>query len=74
MIFRVIKNGNSLAFIVPKEAVVRLRVQPGDVVHVTETPEGYHVTPFDPTFGQDYELSEEAMWRDRDLLHQLVKM
>ena len=42
--------GNSTGVILPKEAVARLKVKKGDSVFLTETPDGYSISPYDPEF------------------------
>ena len=42
--------GNSTGVILPKEVAARLKVKKGDSVFLTETPDGYTVTPYDPEF------------------------
>jgi hypothetical protein len=39
----------------------------------TETPDGYHLTPYDPDFERQMKLAEEIMHDDRDLLRALSK-
>lgn len=41
--------GNSVGVILPKEALGRLRLEKGQTVFLTETPQGYALTPYDPT-------------------------
>ena len=40
--------GNSTGVILPKEAAARLKVKKGDSVFLTETPDGYAMTLYDP--------------------------
>ena len=42
--------GNSVGFVLPKEAASRLKVEKGDVVFLTESPDGYRISPYDPAF------------------------
>jgi putative addiction module antidote len=65
--------GNSTGLILPKEAAARLRVKKGDSVFLTETPEGYVVTAYDPAFAEQMALAREAMARYRNTLHELAK-
>ena len=41
--------GNSVGVILPKEVLVRLKVQKANTLHVTDTPDGIALTPHDPT-------------------------
>ena len=45
---RITQIGNSTGLILPKEVADRLKVQKGDEVFLTETKNGFTVTPYDP--------------------------
>ena len=61
-------------FILPKEAMARLRVKKGDTLYLTEAPDGgYRLTPYDPEFARQMTLAEEIMREDRDVLRALAK-
>ncbi len=65
--------GNSLGFVLPKEAAARLRVEKGDVVFLTESPEGYRISPYDPTFEKQMKVAERIMKKRRNVLRALAK-
>ncbi|WP_342149933.1 AbrB/MazE/SpoVT family DNA-binding domain-containing protein [Methylorubrum sp. SB2] len=65
--------GNSLGFILPKEAQAKLKVEKGDVIHLTETPEGYRITPYDPEFADQMETMRKVMSKRRNALRELAK-
>lgn len=65
--------GNSLGFVLPKEAQARLRVGKGDTVFLTESPDGYRLTPYDPTFESQMSEARQIMRRRRDALRELAK-
>lgn len=65
--------GNSTGLILPKEAVARLKVKKGDSVFLTETPEGYTVTPYDPGFEEQVEAARLGMARYRNALRELAR-
>jgi putative addiction module antidote len=65
--------GNSVGVILPKEVLARLKVEKGDTLHVTETPDGIALTPYDPTFEQQLELGREFMREYRDTFRTLAK-
>ncbi|KMO33028.1 transcriptional regulator [Methylobacterium variabile] len=65
--------GNSVGFVLPKEAVARLKVEKGDTVFLTETPDGYRLTPYDPTFEEQMGKAREIMKRRRNALRELAK-
>lgn len=65
--------GNSTGLILPKEVAARLKVKKGDSVYLTETPEGYFVTPYDPEFEEQIESARKGMARYRNALKELAK-
>jgi hypothetical protein len=53
---------------------VRLKVAKGDVLYLTEAPDGgYRLTPFSPAFERQMALAETIMGEDRDVLRALAK-
>lgn len=67
------KVGNSVALIVPKYMRQRMGVKEGDAVYLTETPDGYHISPYDPEFSRQMELARKVQSKHRDALHELAK-
>lgn len=65
--------GNSVGVILPKEALARMKVEKGDTVFLTESPEGYRIVEFDPDFEKQMTLAEEVMKRRRNVLRELAK-
>ena len=65
--------GNSVGVILPKEALSRLRLEKGQSVFLTETPEGYALTPYDPALEVQIQAGREFMREFRDTFHQLAK-
>ena len=65
--------GNSLGFVLPKEALARLRVGKGDTVYITETPDGYRLTPYDPAFEQQMQAARLIMKKRRAALRELAQ-
>lgn len=65
--------GNSVGVILPKEVLGRLKLEKGDTVFVTEMPEGYRLTPYDPNLAEQLELGREFMREFRDTFHELAK-
>ncbi len=49
--------GNSFGVILPKEALAKLKVAGGDSVFITETQDGFRITPYDPEFENDMKLA-----------------
>ncbi len=65
--------GNSVGFLLPKEAVSRLKVEKGDLVYLTESPDGYRLTPYDPAFEEQMVAAERIMKKRRNVLRALAK-
>ena len=73
MPLKLVKVGNSTGMILPKELLARLRVQLGDTVYATESPDGVRLTASDPDFETKMALAEKIMREDRDILRVLAQ-
>jgi putative addiction module antidote len=65
--------GNSKGMILPKELLARLRLDSGDDVYITETPNGFQITPYDANFAKAMEVAERVMREHRDVLKKLAE-
>lgn len=65
--------GNSVGVVLPKEALDRLHVGKGDKVYLTESPDGFRLTPYDPEFEKQMTIARQIMKKRRDVLHELAK-
>ncbi len=65
--------GNSTGFTLPREATDRLKIQNGDSIYLTESPDGYRLTPYNPDFEHQMEKAESIMRRYKEALHHLAK-
>jgi putative addiction module antidote len=70
---KVTRIGNSAGIVLPKDVLARLRVGPGDTLHLTEAPDGVRLTAHDPDFEADMAMAEEIMREDRNILRALAK-
>lgn len=70
---KITRIGNSAGVVLPKEVLARLRVGPGDTLHLTEAPDGVRLTAHDPDFAATMEIAEEIMREDRNILRELAK-
>lgn len=70
---KVRKLGNSLGVTLPAQAAQVLGVKEGDKLYLTETPEGYRLTPYDPEFAATMKAAEDFMKRYRNALRELAK-
>ena len=53
--------------------LTRLKLEKGDTVFVTETPDGVAVTPYDPGLEEQIEAGRAFMRDFRDTFHELAK-
>jgi len=65
--------GNSTGVTLPKEVTDRLKIKNGDTLYLTESPDGYRLTAYDPEFARQMEVAEKVMRRHKDALRQLAK-
>jgi putative addiction module antidote len=65
--------GNSVGLILPKEVLVRLKLEKGDTVFLTDAPGGATITPHDPVFEDQMTLARQIMKERRAVLHELAK-
>lgn len=70
---KITKIGNSAGVILPKELLARLRAGVGDVLFVSEAPDGVRLTAHDPEFAEQMAIAEEIMREDRNILRALAK-
>lgn len=65
--------GNSAGIILPKELLEKLRVSKGDILTVTETPDGLGLTAFDEKVSRQMEVAEKVMRENRNMLRKLAQ-
>lgn len=65
--------GNSMGVVLPKEVTARLKVEKGDSVFLTETPDGYRLTPYSPEFETQMNAARKIMKKRRNALRELAK-
>jgi putative addiction module antidote len=65
--------GSSAGIVLPKEVLARLKVSKGDSLFLTESPDGFRITPYDSEFEEDIVLARKVMRKRRDLLRELAK-
>jgi putative addiction module antidote len=65
--------GNSAGVVLPKEVLARLKLDKGDTVYLTESPDGYRLTPYNPEFEQQMDTARRIMKRRRAALRELAK-
>jgi putative addiction module antidote len=65
--------GNSVGIVLPREILEKLRIEKGDTLYVTETPDGIQLTPYDAEFEKKFEIAKGVMRKHRDVLRRLAK-
>jgi putative addiction module antidote len=70
---KVTKIGNSVGVIMPQEVLAMLHVDRGDILYLTEAPDGFRLTPYDPDFEHQMSVARDIMKRDRNLLREMAK-
>ena len=71
---KVRKIGNSLGIVLSKEALQTLKVGEGDVLYLTESPEGsLRITPERPGFEAKMKVADSLMARYRNAFRELAK-
>jgi len=65
--------GNSVGVVLPKELLEKLRVQKGDILYVTDAPNGIKLTAYDPVLAEQMSVAERVMREDRDILRKLAE-
>ncbi len=71
---RLLKIGNSVGVVLPKETLSFLNVKEGDVLCVTEAAEGsLRLTPAKPDFDRQMTAAQDIIARYRNTLRELAK-
>jgi putative addiction module antidote len=70
---KVIRIGNSLGVVLPREIVADLAVEKGDRLYLTRSPEGYRITKSDPEFEARVALARRIVSKRHNALRELAK-
>ena len=65
--------GNSVGVVLPKEVLAKLKVEKGEMLILTEAPDGFRLTPYDPALEEQLRLGREVAKEYRDTLRALAK-
>lgn len=65
--------GNSVGFVLPKEAQAKMNVAKGDTVYLTDSPDGFRLTPYAPGFEEQMTAARTIMKKRRNALRELAK-
>lgn len=70
---KLIQVGNSLGLTLPKEALAALQVEKGDTLFLTQSADGFHLTPYDPELAEQIEVLRRAAKQRRGALRELAR-
>lgn len=70
---KLVPVGNSTGVVLPRQALSRLKLEKGDTVYLTESPDGWRLTPYDPDFSRQMDQARRVMKERRAVLHELAK-
>lgn len=70
---KIIRIGNSLGVVLPREIIADLNVEKGDRLYLTRSPEGYRITLSDPDFEKRVALARRIMSKRHNALRELTK-
>lgn len=73
MQLKIRKIGNSLGVVLPKEALARLKAGEGDVLFVSETPDGLTLSIIDERVAEQVDVMRDVAQRYRNTLRTLAK-
>lgn len=70
---KLVKIGNSVGVVLPRDVLAKLRVDLGDELFIVEQPQGIALRAHDPAFVDAMTAAESIMREDRDILAVLAK-
>jgi putative addiction module antidote len=70
---KVLTIGSSSGVVLSKEVMARLKVKKGDLLYISDTPNGVELTPYDKEFSEEMKALEYVMDKHRDVLRMLAK-
>ena len=65
--------GTSTGVLLPKEMLIRMKVNKNDTIFAVETPEGYLLTPYDPEVERQLSKGRQFMAKYRETFRALAK-
>jgi putative addiction module antidote len=70
---KVLTIGSSAGIVLTKDILAHLKVQKGDSLYISDTPNGIMLTPYDPKFAAEMEAGRRVMRKHRDVLRKLAQ-
>jgi len=65
--------GDSVGVVLPREALDKLHLAKGDQVYLTESPDGFRLTPYSPEFASQMTEARRIMKKRREVLRELAR-
>jgi putative addiction module antidote len=65
--------GNSTGIVLPKEVLAKMQIDKGDSLYLTETINGFEISPYDPSFEEEMATARQVMKQYRNALRELAK-
>lgn len=65
--------GNSVGAVFSKEVLAKLKVGKGDTLFLTESADGFRLTPYNPDFEAQMNAARAIMKKRRNALRELAK-
>ena len=72
-VLKLTQIGNSVGVILPKELLGRLHLEKGDTLFLTDSVNGFTLSPYSPTFDAQMTEARRIMKKRRDVLRELAK-
>lgn len=70
---KLIRIGNSVGVVLPKDILSRLNLEAGDALYLSESPDGYRLSRYDPAFERQTEVARKVTNRRQGALRELAK-
>jgi len=70
---KILTIGSSVGIVLTKEILAHLKVQKGDTLYISNTPDGIKLTPYDSAFAHKVDILEQVMRENRDVLKKLAE-
>jgi putative addiction module antidote len=70
---KILTIGSSAGIVLTKDILARLKVEKGDSLFISETPDGIKLTPYDTDFAEEMEAGRKVMRKHRDVLRKLAE-
>lgn len=65
--------GDSVGVVLPQEALDKLHLATNDQICLTESPDGFRLTPYSPEFAAQMSEARRIMAKRREVLRELAK-